>query len=217
MSIFFNFVHDKIKKKLIMKKGLLLLALLGVMYCLSAQDIKLQSPSKSGGKPLMEALNERQSHRTFVKKDLSAQDLSDLLWAANGFNREDKRTVPTSQNKQEMDVYVMLSTGVYLYDAKENILKLIEKGDLRKALGQPAISENASLSLIYVANLDKASNREAGFIDSGFIAQNVYLYCASTGLGSVVRASFTRPGLHEALKLTEKQEITIVQAVGHIK
>lgn len=217
MSIFFNFVHDKIKKKLIMKKGLLLLALLGVMYCLSAQDIKLQSPSKSGGKPLMEALNERQSHRTFVKKDLSAQDLSDLLWAANGFNREDKRTVPTSQNKQEMDVYVMLSTGVYLYDAKENILKLIEKGDLRKALGQPAISENASLSLIYVANLDKASNREAGFIDSGFIAQNVYLYCASTGLGSVVRASFTRPGLHEVLKLTEKQEITIVQAVGHIK
>lgn len=217
MSIFFNFVYDKIKKKLIMKKGLLLLALLGVMYCLSAQDIKLQSPSKSGGKPLMEALNERQSHRTFVKKDLSAQDLSDLLWAANGFNREDKRTVPTSQNKQEMDVYVMLSTGVYLYDAKENILKLIEKGDLRKALGQPAISENASLSLIYVANLDKASNREAGFIDSGFIAQNVYLYCASTGLGSVVRASFTRPGLHEALKLTEKQEITIVQAVGHIK
>lgn len=217
MSIFFNFVHDKIKKKLIMKKGLLLLALLGVMYCLSAQDIKLQSPSKSGGKPLMEALNERQSHRTFVKKDLSAQDLSDLLWAANGFNREDKRTVPTSQNKQEMDVYVMLSTGVYLYDAKENILKLIEKGDLRKALGQPAISENASLSLIYVANLDRASNREAGFIDSGFIAQNVYLYCASTGLGSVVRASFTRPGLHEALKLTEKQEITIVQAVGHIK
>lgn len=217
MSIFFNFVHDKIKKKLIMKKGLLLLALLGAMYCLSAQDIKLQSPSKSGGKPLMEALNERQSHRTFVKKDLSAQDLSDLLWAANGFNREDKRTVPTSQNKQEMDVYVMLSTGVYLYDAKENILKLIEKGDLRKALGQPAISENASLSLIYVANLDKASNREAGFIDSGFIAQNVYLYCASTGLGSVVRASFTRPGLHEALKLTEKQEITIVQAVGHIK
>ncbi len=200
-----------------MKKGLLLLALLGVVYCLSAQDIKLQSPSKSGGKPLMEALNERQSHRTFVKKDLSAQDLSDLLWAANGFNREDKRTVPTSQNKQEMDVYVMLSTGVYLYDAKENILKLIEKGDLRKALGQPAISENASLSLIYVANLDKASNREAGFIDSGFIAQNVYLYCASTGLGSVVRASFTRPGLHEALKLTEKQEITIVQAVGHIK
>lgn len=217
MSIFFNFVYDKIKKKLIMKKGLLLLALLGVMYCLSAQDIKLQSPSKSGGKPLMEALNERQSHRTFVKKDLSAQDLSDLLWAANGFNREDKRTVPTSQNKQEMDVYVMLSTGVYLYDAKENILKLIEKGDLRKALGQPAISENASLSLIYVANLDKASNREAGFIDSGFIAQNVYLYCASTRLGSVVRASFTRPGLHEALKLTEKQEITIVQAVGHIK
>ena len=165
----------------------------------------------------MEALNERQSHRSFEYKEMPTQTLSDLLWAAYGFNREDKRTVPSSQNRQEVDVYVMLSSGIYIYDAKDNVLKMKEKGDFRKALGQPNISENASLTLIYVANMDKASNREAGFIDSGFIAQNVYLYCASVGLGSVARGSFTRPDLQNTLKLTDKQEITFVQPVGYIK
>lgn len=200
-----------------MKKGLLAIALFCLINCVSAQDIQLVSPTKTGGKPLMEALNERQSHRSFEYKEMPAQTLSDLLWAAYGFNREDKRTVPSSQNRQEVDVYVMLSSGIYIYDAKDNVLKMKEKGDSRKALGQPNISDNASLTLIYVANMDKASNREAGFIDSGFIAQNVYLYCASVGLGSVARGSFTRPDLHNTLKLTDKQEITFVQPVGYIK
>lgn len=200
-----------------MKKGLLALALFCLINCVSAQDIQLVPPTKTGGKPLMEALNERQSHRSFEYKEMPTQTLSDLLWAAYGFNREDKRTVPSSQNRQEVDVYVMLSSGIYIYDAKDNILKMKEKGDFRKALGQPNISDNASLTLIYVANMDKASNREAGFIDSGFIAQNVYLYCASVGLGSVARGSFTRPDLQNTLKLTDKQEITFVQPVGYIK
>lgn len=200
-----------------MKKGLLALALFCLINCVSAQDIQLVPPTKTGGKPLMEALNEHQSHRSFEYKEMPTQTLSDLLWAAYGFNREDKRTVPSSQNRQEVDVYVMLSSGIYIYDAKDNVLKMKEKGDFRKALGQPNISENASLTLIYVANMDKASNREAGFIDSGFIAQNVYLYCASVGLGSVARGSFTRPDLQNTLKLTDKQEITFVQPVGYIK
>jgi SagB-type dehydrogenase family enzyme len=200
-----------------MKKGLFAIALFCLIGCVSAQDIQLAPPAKTGGKPLMEALNDRQSHRSFEKKDLPAQTLSDLLWAAYGFNREDKRTVPSSQNRQEIDLYVMFSSGIYLYDAKSNVLILKEKGDFRTALGQANISDNASLSLIYVANLDKASGREAGFIDSGFIAQNVYLYCASAGLGSVVRGSFARPDLHNVMKLTDKQEITIVQPVGYIK
>jgi len=200
-----------------MKKGLFTILLLSFISCLSAQDIQLATPSKTGGKPLFDAMNERQSNRSFVKKELPQKTLSDLLWAANGFNREDKRVVPTSQNRQEMDVYALFETGVYLYDAKANILKLIQKGDFRQALGQPNISESASVTLVYVADMKKASNREAGFIDSGFIAQNVYLYCASAGLGAVVRASFKKPDLHNALKLSDNQEITIVQAIGYIK
>ncbi|WP_108823443.1 SagB/ThcOx family dehydrogenase [Dysgonomonas sp. Marseille-P4361] len=200
-----------------MKKIILLIISFVFVCSLLAQDIQLVSPQRTGGKPLMDALNERQSRRDFEKKELSPQMLSDLLWAANGFNRDDKRTVPTSQNRQEMDVYVMFDTGIYLYDAKGHVLKLIKKGDFRKDLGQANISDNAAFSLIYVANMDRASNREAGFIDSGFIAQNVYLYCASAGLGTVVRGSFTRPNLHNTMELTKDQEITIVQAVGFIK
>lgn len=199
-----------------MKKGLLLITLLCMIGYASAQDMQLVPPIKAGGKPLMDVLNDRQSNRNFEKKDLSAQTLSDLLWAAYGFNREDKRTVPSSQNRQEIDVYVMLSNGIYLYNAKENKLILKEKGDFRAALGQPAISENAALSLIYVINLDKNS-RDAGMIDAGFSIQNVYLYCTSVGLGAVARGSFTRPDLHNVMKLTDKQEIALVQAVGYIK
>jgi len=200
-----------------MKKGLITILLLSLISCLSAQDIQLDAPVKNGGKPLFDAMNERQSNRSFNYRELDKQMLSNLLWAANGFNREDKRVVPTSQNRQEMDVYVVFRTGVYLYDAKANILKLIQKGDFRQALGQTNISDNASLTLVYVADMKKASNREAGFIDSGFIAQNVYLFCASEGLGAVVRASFKKPDLHHALKLADNQEITIVQAIGYLK
>ncbi|MDR1882769.1 MAG: SagB/ThcOx family dehydrogenase [Prevotella sp.] len=199
-----------------MKRGSLAIALLCLAGYVSAQDIQLAPPSKTGGKPLMEALNGRQSHRSFEKKDLPAQTLSDLLWAAYGFNREGKRTTPSSQNRQEVDVYVMFSSGIYLYDAKANKLILKEKGDFRTALGQPDISNNASLSLIYVINLDKNS-RDAGLMDAGFSIQNVYLYCASAGLGAVARGSFTRPDLHDAMKLTDKQEVALVQAVGYIK
>ncbi len=199
-----------------MKKSLFIIILLSVVGYMSAQDIQLVPPNRTGGKPLMDALNARQTHRNFEKKNLPPQILSDMLWAAYGFNREDKRTVPSSQNKQEVDVYVMFSTGIYFYDAKDNKLVLKEKGDFRAALGQPNISNNASLSLIYVINLDK-NKRDAGLIDTGFSVQNVYLYCASAGLGAVARGSFTRPDLHNAMKLTDQQEIALVQAIGYVK
>lgn len=200
-----------------MKKGLIAIALFCIVSYVSAQDINLLSPTKTGGKPLMEVLNERQSNRNFdSSKQLSTQTLSDLLWAAYGFNRLEKRTVASSQNRQEVDVYVMLSTGVYFYDAKANKLILKEKGDLRDVLGQPEISKSAPISLIYVINLDK-NGRETGYMDAGFPVQNVYLYCASAGLGTVARGSFKRPDVHNALKLTEKQEVVLVQPVGYLK
>lgn len=198
-----------------MKKSLFIIILLSVVGYMSAQDIQLVPPNRTGGKPLMDALNERQTNRNFEKKNLPPQILSDMLWAAYGFNREDKRTVPSSQNKQEVDVYVMFSTGIYFYDAKDNKLVLKEKGDFRAALGQPNISDSASLSLIYVINLDK-NKRDAGLIDAGFSVQNVYLYCASAGLGAVARGSFTRPDLHNAMKLADNQEVVLVQAVGYV-
>ncbi|MFA7066492.1 MAG: SagB/ThcOx family dehydrogenase [Dysgonamonadaceae bacterium] len=181
----------------------------------SAQDIKLNAPNKNGGKPLMQALSERKSTRDFIDKDLPVTVLSDLLWAANGFNREDKRTSPTANNRQEIDVYVTLKEGVYFYDAKNQLLKLIKSGDHRKSAGTQDFVATASLNLIYVADMNKASSREYAYTDCGFIAQNVYLFAASEGLGAVVRGSFNKDSLAELLNLPSHQEVLLTQSVGY--
>lgn len=182
----------------------------------SAQDIKLNAPNKNGGKPLMEALSKRKSIRDFKKeKDLPINVLSDLMWAANGFNREDKRTSPTANNRQEIDVYVTLKEGVYFYDAKNQLLKLIKSGDHRKSAGTQDFVATASLNLIYVADMNKASSREYAYTDCGFIAQNVYLFAASEGLGAVVRGSFNKDSLAELLNLPSHQEVLLTQSVGY--
>ena len=188
----------------------------GVIFA-NAQDIQLNAPQKTGGKSLMETLSERKSERSYIKKEMSIQQLSDLLWATYGFNREDKRTVPSSQNRQEIDVYVMFDNGLYFYDAKENLLRLIKSGDFREALGQPHISMDAAFSFVFVANLDKASSRDAAFTDTGYISQNVYLYAASFGLGTVARGSFNRNELTQVLNLNENQLITLVQPIGFLQ
>lgn len=202
-----------------MKQFLLALCLWGTtLFAFSQQEvIELPAPVKTGGKPLMEALNERQSHRDLSGQEMDQQTLSNLLWSANGFNRPEKRTIATSQNRQEMEVYVVFKDAVYWYDAKENKLRLHTKDDIREALGQPNITNAAALSLVYVADLEKASNREAAYIDTGHICQNVYLFCASNNLGTVARGSFKRPDVHTALKLSETLEVTLVQPVGYLK
>ena len=192
-----------------------------VLFTYSQQEvINLPTPVKTGGKPLMEALNERKSyHKGFINKDLDNQSLSNLLWAAYGFNRAEKRTVPSANNSQEFDIYVLLRDGAYIYDAKANTLKLVTAGNLKEhlAMAQQPYVKDVALHLVYVANLDKSkAGRDGALLDTGFISQNVYLYCASNGLGTVARASFSRKNLPLALKLTEKQEITLVQAVGPV-
>lgn len=186
-----------------------------------AQDIILPLPVKTGGKPLMEVLNERKSTKgNYVNKDLDLQTLSNLLWSAYGFNRPDKRTVPSAGNGQELSVYVLLNNGAYLYDAKENKLISIADGSFKHLLAnqqQPYVND-VPVHLVYVGNMDKSkAGRDGILIDTGYISQNVYLFSASNGLGTVARASFDRKQLPSALKLTEKQEIVLVQAVGQVE
>jgi len=190
--------------------------IMGYLSCF-AQDIQLPSPHRTGGKPLMDALNERQSNRNFSDKELTNQTLSDLLWAAFGFNRETKRTAPSSQDRQEIDLYVFLKTGAYLYDAKNQHLILKVQGDNRAKTGSQAFVAVAPVNFAFVGNLDKASNRDAALIDCGFIAQNIYLFCASEGLISVVRGSVDKKAVHELLGLNEKQEVLLAQTVGYLK
>jgi hypothetical protein len=97
-------------------------------------DIALPAPRRKGGMPLMEALNRRESSRELTSEPLDMQTLSDLLWAAWGYNREYKRTAPSSHNRQEIDLYVFLESGTYIYDAAGNRLLLHDNDDLRSLL-----------------------------------------------------------------------------------
>ena len=191
--------------------------------------IKLLPPDMKGGKSLMQSLQERKTSRSFSPKKLPIEVLSNLLWSACGINRPDsgKRTAPSARNWQEIDVYVAMEEGLYLYNAKAHVLEPVLKNDLRKnttALLQPSRSSvaNAPLQLIYVADYSKMSfdtNAEEkkvySSLDTGFIAQNVYLYCASAGLVTGVRAMVDKDALAKEMKLRDNQKIVLVQAVGY--
>lgn len=163
----------------------------------------------------MQALNERKSTRSYQDKDLTLQQLSDLLWAANGFNRETKRTVPTANDRQELELYVATRNGIYFYDAHQHLLREVKKGDYRAQTGVQDFVAQAALNLIFVSDMEKASSRQYAYTDCGFVAQNIYLYCASEGLGSVVRGSFDKEKLQQLLNLSANQEVLLTQSVGY--
>jgi nitroreductase len=199
--------------------------LLGCTVLAQAQEvIKLPEPKKTGGMPLMQALSERKSGRVFSSEKLPLTTLSSLLWAAWGINRPDgHRTAPSAQNKQEMDVYVAMSNGLYLYEAAQNQLRKILSDDIRAATGMQDYVKEAAIDLVYVADVAKAGWKDAESIefysgaDTSFLAQNVYLFCASEGLSAVVRGSIRRPELAKLMKLRPDQKITLAQSVGFPK
>jgi SagB-type dehydrogenase family enzyme len=186
-------------------------------------NIPLPAPRTEGGKPLMTALKERHSARAFSSKPLPLQLISDLLWAACGINRADtgKRTAPSARNWQEVDVYVVLPEGAYRYDAKANALTAVVKGDLRKQTGRQDFPATAPLNLVYVADPAKMTGASPDDIamyygaDAAFISQNVYLFCASEGLATVVRGAVDRPALAKALNLPETLKIVLTQTIGY--
>ena len=172
----------------------------------------------------MQALKERQSTREYGPQKLSPQVLSNLLWAAWGINRPDgRRTAPSASNRQEIEIYVVTADGAYVYDAKANTLNTVADADLRKSTGSQAYVAEAPLNLVYVADFsklgqgDENSKNADAHIDTGFIAQNVYLFCASEGLGAVVRGSVNRAELSKALNLRPDQRIIVAQTVGYLK
>lgn len=201
----------------------LLLVPVGLITGQELKPVALPAPQTSGGKPLMQVLKERKSVRDFGPEPLSRQTISNLLWAAWGINREDgRRTAPSASNRQEIDVYVIMADGAYLYDAQANALKPVARTDVRKFAGTQAYAAGAPVNLIYVADTAKLGGDDAARLatanaDTGFIAQNVYLFCASEGLGTVVRGSVNRADLGNALNLRAGQRITLAQSVGYAR
>ena len=188
------------------------------------QSIQLSSP-QTDRNPFLRILMKRESSRAFSSEPLPNTILSNLLWAAAGISRPEsgKRTAPTASNRQEIDVYAATAKGLYLYDAKANALKLLLAKDIREMTGKQAFVKEAAVNLIYVADLAKstAASEEDRTLyaaaATGFISQNVYLYFASEGLATVVRASMDRPALAEVMKLKPTQKIILAQSVGYPK
>lgn len=195
------------------------------MYAQGLQAIKLNSPDKNRGTAVMKALSDRHSDREFSPKAIELQDLSDLLWAANGVNRADgKRTAPSAMNRQEIDVYAVRADGAYLYDAQSHTLKPVAEGDHRAAVaGQQDFVKTAPLCLVMVINLDKlgdAANEQTklmGAVDAGNVSQNINLFCAGVGLSTVPRASMDKAELKKVLKLGDNQLPLMNNPVGYPK
>ncbi|MFA5090040.1 MAG: SagB/ThcOx family dehydrogenase [Candidatus Omnitrophota bacterium] len=196
-----------------------------LIYSQDIKPIRLLAPQLKGGKSLMQVLKERKSLREFSPKGLPLQIISDLLWAANGINRPDSghRTAPSARNMQEIDIYLAKADGLYLFDAKQNMLIPVIGEDIRALTGKQPFVKDAPINLIYVADLSKmgeASGGNADFYagtDTGFISENVYLYCSSAGLATVVRGLIDKPVLAKAMKLRPDQRIILAQTVGYPK
>ncbi len=187
------------------------------------KPIQLPQPKLDPGKSLAQCLKERKTTREYSTASLSQQTLSNLLWAACGINRPDsgKRTSPTAKNWQEIDVYVATAEGMYLYDPKGNTLTPVVSADIRSlTYTQIDRFKDAPVHLVYVADLEKTGEGEEGAkmiltaMDTGFVAENVYLYCASEGLPSGFRVSIDKEKLGQAIKLRPTQKIMAAQSVG---
>ena len=204
-----------------MKKQILFLLLLAFCTVNAAETVvKLPEPNKKGGMPLMEALANRKTSRSFNSKAAIQPDmLGDLLWATWGYNRPGLRTAPTAINLQELTLYVLKEDGCWLYDAEKHALVQTSPKDLRKAtLGKlkQTFALDAPITLVYVSDKARATslgNKDFSEMDTGFLAQNAYLYCASAGLATVVRASFP-PTLAKEMGLKETEYVTLCQCVG---
>ena len=189
----------------------------------SLQTIHLPPPQTSSGLPLMQALKNRMSTKEFATQMLSPEQVSNLLWAAFGINRPEsgKRTVATAVNCQDIEVYVVLENATYIYQAKEHCLNPVIDRDLRSLAATQEYAQAAPINLVYVSDYGKMADFPedkkpiyAAF-HAGSISQNVYLYCASAGLGAVVRDSVNRAALKDALKLSADQAIVMAQSVGY--
>jgi SagB-type dehydrogenase family enzyme len=209
--------------------------------CLSlAQEevIKLPPPQKTGGKPLMDSLNARQSTRGDYGPPvkLTMQQLSNLLWAADGVNRPpNHRTAPSAVDWQNIDIYVTTPDGLFLYDPQQHALKVISKEDVRATSGLegPAaggmkqdFAKTAPVSLVYVADMAKTKGmkwqgEDVGatwtFTGAGAIAQNVYLYCASEGLACILRAMIDQVQIAKVFKLRPDQKAILTSTIAQFK
>jgi SagB-type dehydrogenase family enzyme len=203
------------------------LIVLSLFSCAAAaadlETVRLPEPERQGGMPLMEALNQRKTSREFSSRDLPEQLISNMLWAAFGVNRPEsgKRTAPSAVNWQEIQIFLANAEGVYRYNHKDHTLEPYMSGDIRSETGRQRFTSIAPVNLIYVADHRKmkGTDREQKIFysaaDTGFISQNVYLFCASENLATVVIGAVDKEGLEKVLKLEPYMKVILTQTVGY--
>jgi nitroreductase len=209
---------------IMLSAGAVLLGNRDLAFAKDLEPIQLPQSQPSSGNALLKILEKRRTTREYGPEPLPVAVLASLLWAAFGISRPDgRRTAPSARNYQEIDIYVAKSDGLYLFDAKENMLRPVLAEDIRGLTGIQSYVKQAPVSLVYVADISKmsgSSDEEKIFFtaaDSGFISENVYLYCAAEGLVTGVRANIDKPVLAKAMKLRPDQKITLAQCVGYPK
>ena len=186
------------------------------------KTMALPAPRREGGRPLLSALNLRHSTRAYSSRALSMQTLSDLLWAAFGVNRPSgDRTAPYWRHIMVIDIYLAMADGVWLYEPKAHELQFYLPDDIRAQTGSQDFVASAPLNLVYVAHGERMQDlkleerRLYCSVDTGFIGQNVYLFCASEGLATVFRGAVDYAKLAGAMKLPDQQFVTFSQTVGY--
>ncbi len=188
--------------------------------------IKLNPPDLNIGSNTMKTFSDRVSVREFDTTMLKIQDLSNLLWAANGVNRKDsgKRTAPSAQNAQDIDVYVCMQKGIYLYDAQNHLLNLVTEGDYRKLT--EGRKEGATLAPVICLMVSDISKFKFGSdslktiwaaIDAGIVSQNICIFCAAVGLSTRPRAGMNQEKLREVLMLKDSQLLLMNNPVSYKK
>ena len=198
------------------------------------KPIILPKPERDGGKSVLASLIERKTTRSISSGEISDQILSNLLWAGFGVNRETAgfnkkgRTAPSASNSQEIDLYVALPAGVYIYEAAGHQLLPVAEGDFRSRAGRRNAS-TAPVNIFYIADLSRYDlgpsqpDRSIGdpevqksyyFTDTGFIAQNIYLYAASVGLAAWFHNCDKENTIKE-FKLKPAQKVLFAQSVGY--
>lgn len=188
----------------------------------AAKMITLPKPDLENKATLMKALKMRQSNRSFSSKELSHQEISNLLWATNGTNRDNgKTTAPTLWN---LDIYVALKEGLYLYNYKKHSLELKLDEDIREITGEQGFTSDAPLNLIFVVDYKDMTDswvKSLGGKDLfagnlvGYVSQNVYLYSAANNLSTVALAWFDQKKLKTKLKLSKTEKVILTQPVGY--
>jgi nitroreductase len=193
-----------------------------VVVAQEPKPFDLPPPRSEGGQPLTTALKLRRSTREYSNRPLPVQVLSDLLWAAFGVNRPSgDRTAPYWRHIMVMEIYVAMADGVWLYEPKAHTLLPHLKDDIRAQTGLQDFVATAPLNLVYVAHGERMTEVSAeerrlyASVDTGFIGQNVYLFCASEGLATVFRGAVDYPKLTRTLQLPDQQFVTFAQTVGY--